>query len=228
MNVSDTLVVLRTLAGGTLVRTGASVIVLFAANATILFLTIAYDLSIAQLLAVYCWEVAWIGLFGLAKTVTALAIGHPGRPTNGSRRNPLIPSLLSVAIVAAQVFALLFLLNLVLARTPGLIRATGAGATLQLDLAFGLSLIFLVAHAFSFLVNFLALGEFKTARLRPLMLLPTLRSSGQLIVGGLVLLAVLVEPATPQTGGFVLLVQIVKLILDYRLHLQERRVLNVL
>ena len=232
MNVSDTLVAMRTLAGETFVRTGASVIVLLAANAGVLFLFLAYDLSVAQLIIIYWWESLWIGLFSVVKLIAASVAGDPyrNRLANVSRGAALLTSVAAIALTAGQFLSIFALLGFAIGAGLENFGDSKMSDLVIRDAALlvGLSLMLLVGHAFSFLVNFLALGEYKTARAGTLISLPFTRSLALLvtIIGACAVAALVPRAASSLTfaGAAVAL----KILLDYRLHLRERRKLNVL
>lgn len=232
MNVADTLVAMRTLAGDKLVRTGASAIVLVAANAGVLFLYLAYDLAIAELLTVYWGEALAIGLFCLAKTGTAAAIGDPhrgpgGRPQGAMR---LLRSIGTVSLVAVQCIALFALVGFAVTEFHARFAAAGVDEALSADsrIVAGLALLLLIGHAFSFCVNFLALGEYKTARARALIALPAVRCLALAVAVAGSFAGALLAPEATAGWAFGLIVIMIKTVLDYRLHLRERRALNVL
>lgn len=223
MNVSDTLVALRTLAGETVVRTGASVIVLFAANTAVLLLCIAYELTGPELLVVYWWEALWIGGLCVVKTITASTLGTAANRSFGAVAG-------AVAAVVAGAGAVAGLVGLAIHTQFGDLASLGARTPNWRDfgMLFGVSLILLSAHTFSFLVNFLALGEYKSARLDALLRLPWLRSLP--IAGSVTVMAAaaLLLPPVSSSWRFAALLGILKLLLDYQMHLKERRSLNVL
>ncbi|MEM7504435.1 MAG: DUF6498-containing protein [Pseudomonadota bacterium] len=223
MNVSDTLVALRTLAGETVLRTGASVIVLFAANTTVLLLCIAYELTGAELVVVYWWESLWIGGLCIVKTVTAVLLGGAGQRPRTAAMGTIVAVIFSASVV-------LSLVGLAIQTQFGDAEPLNARMPSWRDLGmlFGVSLILLSGHTFSFLVNFLALGEFKTARHPALVRLPWLRSAPIGCAIAVLVAAGLVLPAVTASWRFAALLAILKLLLDYRMHLHERRSLNVL
>lgn len=230
--MSDTLVAIRTFAGETVVRTGASVLVLVAANAGVLFLFLAYDLEISQLLVLYWWESLIIGLFCAAKMLTALIAGKPYRNSTAglSRGVVLLISTAMLFLVVAAATMLSALLGLAIA--PFVERLGHAGITAavsgRMGLALGLFGMLVVGHAFSFLVNFLALGEYRSARPRTLIALPIVRSLALAAAIALSYVGALLVPQAIATWGFVIVIVSAKMALDYRLHLRERRALNVL
>ena len=232
MNVSDTLVAMRTLAGETFVRTGASVIVLLAANSGVLFLFMAYDLNVAQLIIIYWWESLWVGLFCVAKLITASVAGDPyrNRLSEVSRGAALLTSVAAIGLTAGQFLGIFALLGFTIGAGLQNFSDASMGELIIRDAALlvGLSLMLFVGHAFSFLVNFLALGEYKTARASTLISLPFVRTLALLvtIVGACAVAAVV--PQIASSWAFSGAAIALKVLLDYRLHLRERRSLNVL
>lgn len=88
---------------------------------------------------------------------------------------------------------------------------------------FGSSVLFLIGHGLSFVVNFLVGGEFRNARVTALLTLPFVRCVA--LIGAIVLAftAAWLLPGFANTTGFVILLILIKLGWDYVLHLRERK-----
>lgn len=203
---------------------------LLAANAGMLLLYFVLDLSLFQLIVVYWWEALWIGLFSGLKLLTASLFGNPfeNRWVHVSRGSSLFFSLLAMVKSGGIFVALLALTGvaLVVAQqeltgVPGN-EFVSAHAMLMLKC----SLIFLAGHGLSFIVNFVALGEFRRARFATLMWLPFKRTLALFFAIAASLTAIQAWPGVVSeslyAGGLIL----VKLAWDYVLHRRERRALN--
>lgn len=202
---------------------------LLAANVGFLALFIALDLTLFQLVFVYWLELLWIGLFSGLKLVTASLFGRPyeNRWVDVSRGAALFTSLFAIVKSAGLFFTLL--------------GATGIGLILAHESMSGIpaedfvageaslllkcSVLFLAGHALSFVINFLALGEFRHARAVALLWLPFQRGLALLIIVAGGLAAIVKWPNLFSATGFALALILVKLAADWLLHARERQTL---
>ena len=93
----------------------------------------------------------------------------------------------------------------------------------QAGLLLKCSLIFLLSHGLSFIINFLVLGEFRRARFGTLLWLPFKRSLALFIAVVASLTAIQAYPGILSSSTYPALLITVKLAWDYYLHRRERR-----
>lgn len=199
---------------------------LFAANAGLLLIYFALDLTLFQLVFVYWWEALWIGLFSGLKLLTASLFGSPfeSRWFDISRGGSFLVSLLAIVKAGAAFLALLVLTGVALIVAQQ--ELTGTDGTDFVRDQFGLilkcSLIFLFGHGLSFIVNFLILGEFRHARFGTLLLLPFKRSLALFVAVVASLTAIQAYPGVLSNTTYAALLIAAKLAWDYFLHRRER------
>jgi hypothetical protein len=200
---------------------------LFAANLGMLIIYVVFDLTLFQLVLVYWWEALWIGLFSGVKLLTASLFGNPfeNRWIDVSRGSGIFLSLFAI-IKSGGAFLILLVLSgvaLVVAQqeltgTPG-----NDFVSKQAGLMLNCSLLFLVAHGISFVINFLILGEFRHARFGTLLWLPFKRALALFVTIVAALTTIQAYPGILSDTYFAAILIAVKLGWDYLLHRRERR-----
>jgi len=95
----------------------------------------------------------------------------------------------------------------------------------DLGLILGSATVFFVGHGLSFIINFIILGEYRTARIGTLLALPFRRSLA--LLGAIVIAfgAMYALPQFASTTAFAVLLITLKILWDYRLHVGERKAL---
>lgn len=210
---------------------GVAAATLLLANAGMLFIYIAFDLTLFQVILVYWWEALWIGLFSGLKLLTASLFGSPydNKWIDVSRPSALFISLF--AIVKSGGLFLLLLAVTGVALVVAHEKLTGIPGNEfvsdQLMLILKCSLLFFAGHAISFVTNFLLRGEFRHARIGTLMWLPFRRCIALFVSVVAALTAIQTYPGILSYTSFALLLIGIKLGWDYFLHRQERRSLAV-
>lgn len=203
---------------------------LIAANIGLLVLYFVLDLTLFQLVVVYWWEALWIGLFSGLKLLTASLFARP-YDTSWLEVSPGANLFLSLyAIVKAGGFFLILLALTGLALIVSYQELTGTDGEEfiagQLGVVLKCSLLFLVGHGLSFVVNFLVLGEFRQARFITLLWLPFKRAFALFFAIVASLTAIQTWPGMFNETVFAGFLIFVKLAWDYRLHRRERRSLQ--
>lgn len=205
---------------------GYAALSLFAANAGLLFIYFALDLTLFQVVVVYWFEALWIGLFSGLKLLTASLIGDPyeNRWVDVSRG---ISFLLSLFAIVKSGGAFLFLIivsgiALVVAQQ----ELTGVDGndfvSDQGGLLLKCSLLFLAGHGLSFIINFVGRGEFRHARFGTLLWLPFKRGLALFVTIGAFLTAIQTYPGILDGTTFAAALITLKLMWDYFLHRRER------
>lgn len=211
-------------------KTGPSTVAalsLFAANAGMLFLYFALDLTLFEVVVVYWFEALWVGLFSGLKLLTASLFGNPydNRWVEMSWGSSLFFSLFAIFKSAGVFLAILVFAGLALivaheeltgVSGDDFVREQGA-------LLLKCSLLFLIGHGLSFIVNFLIRGEFRHARAGTLLWLPFKRGLALFVTIVAALTAMQTWPGILTYTTFALLLIVVKLAWDYFLHTRERR-----
>jgi hypothetical protein len=200
---------------------------LFAANAGMLFLFFAFDLTLFEVVVVYWFEALWVGLFSGLKLVTASLFGDPyeNRWIDVSRGSGLFISLFALVKSSGVFLVILALTGVALVVAQQELTGINGNDFLreQAPLLLKCSLAFLVGHGLSFLINFLVLGEFRHARIGPLLWLPFKRSSALFVTVAAALTAIHTWPGVLTLTTFAALLIVIKLAWDYFLHARERR-----
>ena len=197
-----------------------------AANAVVLVIAVVNDLSLIEILMVYCCESVWIAVFGALRLIVASILGDPyqNRWADLSRGSSLFASIFIILLASSTylwipgvAFGLVLYAEHVLS-----VDGSEIDDLQHLWLVLGTSSVFLVSHALSFLTSFLALGEFRRARVGDLVLFPIKRSLALLIsiAAGVATIALL--PTFASTVRFVLVVVGLKLMLDIWLYRDPR------
>ena len=211
-------------------RAGASMVAalsLIAANVGMLFLYVALDLTLFEVVVVYWFEALWVGLFSGLKLLTASLFGSPydNRWVEVSWGSGLFFSLFAIVKSAGVFLTILVFTGLALVvahqELTGLdgddfVREQGA-------LLLKCSLLFLIGHGLSFVINFLIRGEFRHARAKTLLWLPIKRGLALFITIAAALTALQAWPGILTYTTFALQLIVVKLAWDYFLHKRERR-----
>lgn len=216
----------------TMGRLSFSMLSLVAANAGLLVFYFVYELSLFQLVLVFWCECLWVGLFSALKLVTASLFGEPyeNRWIGMSRGAALFTSILVIGFSSGIFFSLLALgLVGIIGVTEILPQSTAVDHGLELvRVGLGLSILFLMSHTISFVVNFLAFGEFKAARVTELVVLPFMRCLSLLVAMLLGCAVAVFVPRLASTTGFGAVVILMKLVFDLHLHLKERRAFDIM
>jgi hypothetical protein len=210
-------------------RMGASSVAalsLFAANAGLLLIYFAFDLTLFQLVFVYWWEALWIGLYSGLKLLTASLFGSPyeNRWLEVSRGSSLVMSLYAIIKAGGAFLLLLILAGLALIVAQQDLTGTDGTEFIreQSGLILNCSLLFLFGHGLSFIVNFLFLGEFRRARFGSLLWLPFKRSVALFVTVVASLTAIQIYPDILTSTSYATLLIAIKLAWDYFLHRRER------
>lgn len=205
---------------------GVAALSLLAANAGMLFLYFALDLTLFEVVVVYWFEALWVGLFSGLKLLVASVFGDPyeNRWIDVSRGSGLFISLFAL-VKSSGVFLIILALTgvaLVVAQQ----ELTGVNGNdfvrEQAPLLLKCSLLFLAGHGLSFIINFLVLGEFRHARIGTLLWLPFKRGLALFVTIAAALTAIQTWPGVLTYTTFAALLIIVKLAWDYFLHKRER------
>ncbi|ANO52667.1 hypothetical protein BA177_17050 [Woeseia oceani] len=200
---------------------------LLLANAGLLLIAISYNLSLYQLVLIYWWEGFWIGLFSALKLIVASLIGEPyqNRWVSVSRGSRILVSIILLVKMGTFYFGLLGAVGLgILLAADRLKVANPVDEPVnQVGLIFVSSLLFLISHGLSFVINFLLRGEFRSARASDLILMPFKRCIALYAVIALAYVVVFAVPPLATTTGFAALVVVAKVSWDYFLHVRERR-----
>lgn len=208
-------------------KAGLGALSLLAANAGVIYLFFYFGLTLSQLVIIYWWESLWIGIFCALKLITASMIGDPygNRWIEVSGGSAVLISILAIGMVSAE-FAILFIF-LGLAIVSAMNTLTGVPIEdvmiTEIGLLFSVSLLYFAGHGLSFIVNFLVLREFKTARAGTLLFLPFKRCAALLAAAGIAFVVASALPGLAGTSLFAIVLIILKLLWDYRLHIKERR-----
>ena len=214
---------------GRLADLGLSSLALLIANLSLFAMYFIFNLELFQLVVIYWIECLWIGVFSALKLLVASVAGSPyeNRYVGFSRGAAFLTSVLAIGFVAAEFLGVFAIVGFVLAFAHEALAGDSKDFLFDnMGLMLGGSCLFLLSHAFSFVVNFLFGQEFKTARVVPLLLLPFTRCFA---LFGAILLALVIAKLVPglsNTAGFALVLIAFKLAWDLRLHRRERETLT--
>ena len=204
---------------------------LLAANAGMLFLYFALDLTLFLVVVVYWFEALWVGLFSGLKLLTASVFGNPfeNRWVDVSRGSGFLLSLFAIAKSGgAFLFLIIITFAALVVAQEALTGVDGSDfAGDQLPLLLKCSLLFAAGHGLSFIVNFLFLGEFRRARFTTLLWLPFKRALALFVTIGAALTALQQWPGILTYTTFAALLIAVKLAWDLFLHWRERRAFSM-
>lgn len=197
-------------------------ITVLVANAVVLIIAVVNDLSLIEILMVYCCESVWIAVFGALRLIVASILGDPyqNRWAELDRGSSLFAS---IAIIVAASSTYLWIPGVAFGAVLYAEHLLNSGGS-QIDdlrhlwLVVGTSFVFLVSLGLSFLAGFIGLGEFRRARVGDLILFPFKRSLALLlsIFAGLAITFSL--PAIASIQVFVVVVVVLKLMLDLLLY----------
>lgn len=207
-------------------RWGLLSVSVLAANAVVLIIAVANDLSLIEILMVYCFESVWIAVFGALRLIVASVLGDP-------YRNSWVEISWGSSLLAS-IFIILFASSTYL-WIPGAAfgavlyaeHLLSAGGSVPDDLphlylVVGTSFVFVVSHGASFLASFLGLGEFRRARVGDLVLFPFKRSLALLLSIAAGLAVIVLFPIATSIQAFVLILIVLKLLLDLLLFRDPR------
>ncbi len=204
---------------------------LLAANAGMLFLYFALDLTLFELVVVYWFEALWIGVFSGLKLLTASLFGDPYE-NRWIDVSPGAGVFLSLFAIVKSGGAFLFIIAITfIALVAAQQELTGVDGDefvrQQLPTLLRCSMLFLAGHGLSFIVNFVALGEFRRARFITLLWLPFKRAIALFVTIVVALTALQRWPELMTYTSFAALLITIKLTADLLLHRRERRSLDV-
>lgn len=206
---------------------GIGVVSLVAANAGLAYIYFHFDLTLYQLVLVYWWECVWIGLFSAFKLIVASAIGDPysNRYVSSTAGGRVVISIILIVSMSTAFGSLLGVTGMSLLWAGEALPGSGEAdrAINHVGLILGSSLLFLLGHGLSFVVNFLAMGEFWRARVGTLLLLPFKRCLALFTCIVIAIGVVVKVPALASASAFAAIVIILKILWDVWLHLRERR-----
>lgn len=229
MNTAGTPSQSAAVARGYLAEAGIGAIGIIAANAGLVFLYFAYDLTLYQLVLVYWWECLWIGLFCALKLIVASVAGDPysSRRVDVSPGASLLLSVVAIGFVALQFTGIFLLSGFAIGFAYSALTGIDAGELMfnEIGLIVGSSALLLAGHALSFVANFLVGGEFRHARAGTLLALPFRRCLALLATIAVAFAAAATVPGLANAAAFGVLLMLLKLVADYRLHRAERRAL---
>ena len=196
------------------------------ANAAVLVIAVIQDLSLIQILLVYCFESVWIGIFSALRLIVASLFGNPYR-NSSIEFSPGISLLMSIVIIVMSSTAFFAITGaaagfVVYVEELFTDSATSTDTLLHLPLVLAASLVFVVSHGLSFVINFLYLGEFRRARAGELVGFPFNRSVGLLLSIFIGMAATSLLPMFANARSFVVIVVLLKLALDFYLYRDER------
>lgn len=200
---------------------------LFAANAGMLFLYVAFDLTLFEVVFVYWFEALWVGLFSGLKLLTASLFGRPYENSwvDFSRGSAILMSLFAIVKTGGAFLIILALSGVALVVAHEELTGMDGSEFVreQASLLAKCSLLFLIGHGLSFVINFLIRGEYRHARVGTLLTLPFKRSIALFVTIAATLTASQTWPGLLSYTTFALLLIVVKLGWDYFLHTRERR-----
>ena len=212
-------------------RVTLSAIGILVANAGLLFLYVAYDLTLYQLVIVYWWECLWIGVFSALKLIVASMIGDPyeNRYVNVSGGSGLLLSFMTIMTFGGAFMTLVMGLGIVIFLVPNSLGAVQQEELLReggYALVLG-SILLATGHGLSFVINFLFFGEYREARVRALVVAPFKRCFSLLGSIAIVFAVASLVPELASMTGFAAAIIVLKLLADYRLHMAERKAFRI-
>lgn len=206
---------------------GLGAVSLVIANAGLLSLYFWYDVTLFQLVLVYWCECVWIGIFSAIKLILASIVGNPyeNRWAHVSRGASLLTSLFVIIFSSSAFFSLLgvILISILFANDALQLSSPNDEMYHHIGLVLGASFLLMLGHAISLIGNFFFFGEYKTARVRTLVLLPFQRCIALLVAIVVSIVFVAAAPGFANTTAFAVAVILLKLLWDIRLHNKERR-----
>jgi Family of unknown function (DUF6498) len=143
------------------------------ANAAVLLFYFYYDLSLTQLVFVYWWECAWVGLFAWLKLLAATLFGSPYESpyVEMSRGASLFATLLLLCFVGTKYFTVLIGLGLIVVGVSVEVTGLEAGAVIRdmIDPVLAIALVLLVNHALLFVYSLVLGGGMGAVRWLPVL-----------------------------------------------------------
>lgn len=211
-------------------RLGLGAVSLVVANVLLLQLYFMYDITLFQLVLVYWCECVWIGLFSGIKLVLASLLGDPfeNRFADVSRGTSLMMSVFVIFLTGTVFFSIIgMMLMFILSANESLELSNRNDAVYNhISLVVGASLLLMAGHAVSLIGNFFVLGEYKTARAWPLLLLPFKRCFALFVAIVFSIAFIALTPQLANTSAFAVVVIVLKVFWDVELHRRERRALR--
>lgn len=205
---------------------GVAALSLLAANASMLFLYFALDLTLFQLVVIYWLEALWVGVFSGLKLLTASLFGDPyeNRFVDVSAGASFLLSLFAIAKSAGLFLFMMIMTGVALVAAHQELTGTDGTewVTAQGMLLLKCSLIFAAGHGLSFIVNFVFRGEFRRARFITLIWLPFKRAIALFVTIVAALTAIQTWPGVLSSTGFAAILIAIKLAWDAFLHWRER------
>ncbi len=208
-------------------RLGLGAISLIVANTLLLYLYFWYDVTLFQLVLVYWCECVWIGIFSAVKLIAASIAGDPYENAwaTFSAGTSLFVSVMIIGFAGSVFLSLLGMMLVSILWVNDVLPLGDPGDEMfnHAGLIIGASALLMIAHAISLVANFFMGGEYKTASVGSLLKLPFKRSFALLFAIIVSVLVVALVPALANTTVFAVLVILVKIRWDIRLHRKERR-----
>ena len=208
-------------------RASSAAVALLVANSGVLLIYLAYDLTLYQLVLIYWWECLWIGVFSALKLIVASFIGDPygNRYVSMSIGSRFLASVILIALSGVLFFSILGGVGIGILIAGEELATTNPADELykQVELIVGSSLLFMISHGWSFVINFLFFREYRNAQAGQLMWMPFKRCLALYAVIALALMAVFLVPGYATTTGFAVIVIVVKVAWDFLLYLGERK-----
>ena len=205
---------------------GYAALSLFAANAGLLFIYFALDLTLFQVVVVYWFEALWIGLFSGLKLLTASLFGDPyeNRWVDFSRGSSFLLSLFAIVKAGGAFLFLIIVSGIALVAAQQELTGVDGNDFVsdQAGLLLKCSLLFLAGHGLSFIINFVILKEFRKARFGTLLWLPFKRGLALFVTIAAFLTAIQTYPGILNGTTFAAALITLKLTWDYFLHRRER------
>ena len=202
---------------------------LLAANAGLLLMYFAYDLSPFQLVVVLWTECFWIGFYSGIKLLTASIIGNPyeNKYVHVSRGSSFLMSFIAICFVTTEFLAIFGVVGIAIFFIRDAMSANGPVGFIMDDLGAVIlaSVLFFIGHGISYVVNFVILGEYKTATAGKLLTLPFRRCFSLFFSIALCASVLIIVPQFATTTLFAVLLLMLKVAWDYQLHLKERKAL---
>ncbi len=206
---------------------GIAALTLLIANAGMLFIAVAYDLTLFQIILVYWWEALWIGLYSGLKLLTASLFGDPyeNKWVHVSWGSGFLISIFAIIKSGAAFITMLALTGFALAFAHESLTGIPGDDFVndQVGLILKCSMLFFFGHGISFIINFLFRGEFRRARISTLVWLPFRRCLPLFVAVVAALIIIVAYPDVLSYTGFALILIGSKLAWDFVLHGRERR-----
>ena len=148
-------------------RHGLDLLGVLAANAVVLVLYFAYELTLLQLSFVLWWECVWIGLVSWLKLLVTGFFGRPfdSRHIGFDRSSTILITLIALAFIAGKYLAVLVTIAVVISAVAvELLGVDGVDLLRQvIDPVLAVAAWLLLGHAIAFVADFLLGRGFRTA-----------------------------------------------------------------